>query len=193
MRREKDRQDGQSLVELALVLPLLLMVLVGMVEVGWAMRAHLVVTNATREGARFAARRVFDYGEIEEVTHVAMLALNPIFDGPDANATFIITKVFIDPDGTWEIEGGEPYITGTLPVSTRLDSAFYQQLADENAIFNAAHPEFGGSEDNVVIVEVFYDHELLLGTRMAGRMAIGLGPMRMYSRGMNRIGISRYE
>ena len=46
---------------MALILPLLLMILVGMVEVGWAMRAHLTVTSASREGARFGSRRVFSY------------------------------------------------------------------------------------------------------------------------------------
>ena len=47
-------------------------------------------------------------------------------------------------------------------------------------------------ENNVVVVEVFYDHDLLLGTRI-GEQTVGLGPLRLYSRSMNRIGISRYE
>ena len=90
MRENNERERGQSLAELAFVLPLLLMILVAMVEVGWAMRAHLTVTTASREGARFAGRRVFSNEEIQEVVYVAMLAVNPVFDGPDANATIII-------------------------------------------------------------------------------------------------------
>jgi hypothetical protein len=44
----------------------------------------------------------------------------------------------------------------------------------------------------VVVVEVFYDHDLLLASRIAGDW-IGLGPLRLYSRSISRIGVSRYE
>ncbi len=55
---------GQSLVELALALPLLLLMFAGLVEVGYALRNYLVVVNANREGTRFAARgRWFDKPE----------------------------------------------------------------------------------------------------------------------------------
>jgi hypothetical protein len=185
MGEANKRERGQSLAELALVLPLLLMILIGMVEVGWAMRAHLTVTTASREGARFASRRVFDYEEIQEVVYVAMLALNPVFDGPDANATIIITKVPIDADGNWSIDGGAPYVTGTLPVESRVPAGMYQEIADVNA-------EEYESENNLVVVEVFYDHDMLLGSRM-GAQIVGLGPLRLYSRSINRIGVSRYE
>jgi hypothetical protein len=53
--------EGQSLVEMALTLPLLLLMFVGLIEVGAALRNYLVVVNANREGTRFAARgRWFD-------------------------------------------------------------------------------------------------------------------------------------
>ncbi len=185
MRQSDERQRGQSLAELALVLPLLLMILVSMVEVGWAMRAHLTVTTACREGARFAARRVFDYEEIQEVVYVAMLSLNPVFDGPDADATIIITKVPIAADGTWSIDGDIPYVTGTLPVESRMSTDDYETIASENA-------RSFTTENNVVVVEVFYDHDLLLGSRITSGW-IGLGPFRLYSRSINRIGVSRYQ
>jgi hypothetical protein len=185
MRQSDERQRGQSMAELALVLPLLLMILVAMVEVGWAMRAHLIVTTAGREGARFAARRVFDYDEIQEVVYVAMLSLNPVFDGADANATIIVTKVPIDADGNWSIDGGAPYVTGTLPVESRVPAGMYAEIAQENA----AEYE---TENNVVVVEVFYDHELLLGTHIGARY-VGLGPLQLYSRSISRIGVSRYQ
>jgi hypothetical protein len=194
MRQSDEEQRGQSLAELALVLPLLLMILVGMVEVGWAMRAQLTVTTACREGARFASRRVFENDEIQEVVYVAMLALNPVFDGPDANTTIIITQVPIDWQGNLPDEGEiVPYVTGTLGVTSQLDYAFYEQIAADNEDFNEddAHPDLE-SDNNVVVVEVFYDHDLLLGTRI-GAQVVGLGPMRLYSRSINRIGVSRYE
>ena len=49
-----NRRRGQALVEFALVLPLLLLLLVGLVEFGRAWNLHQVVTDASREGARHA-------------------------------------------------------------------------------------------------------------------------------------------
>ncbi len=52
------RREGQSLVEFALVLPILLLIIVGILEFGIAFRTYQVVTNAAREGARTAVLRV---------------------------------------------------------------------------------------------------------------------------------------
>ena len=46
---------GQALVEFALVLPLILMLLLGILEFGRAWNEHQVVTDAARAGARLAA------------------------------------------------------------------------------------------------------------------------------------------
>jgi Flp pilus assembly protein TadG len=47
-------QRGQSMVELALVLPILLVLLMGAVEFGRIFHSYLIITNASREGARVA-------------------------------------------------------------------------------------------------------------------------------------------
>ena len=46
------RQAGSNLVEFALVLPLLLILVMGIVEVGLVIYDKAVITNAAREGAR---------------------------------------------------------------------------------------------------------------------------------------------
>lgn len=46
------REDGQALVELALVLPLLALLLWGVLEFGLLLDTYLAVTHAAREGAR---------------------------------------------------------------------------------------------------------------------------------------------
>ena len=46
---------GQALVEMALVLPILLMLLFGIIEFGRVFNAYLVTSQASREGARAAA------------------------------------------------------------------------------------------------------------------------------------------
>lgn len=47
-------QRGQAAVELALVLPVLLLVVFGIVEFGRGLSAYLTIQNAAREGARLA-------------------------------------------------------------------------------------------------------------------------------------------
>jgi hypothetical protein len=49
------KQRGQSVVELALVSPLLVIMLAGMVEIGWFARNYLVLLEVTRVGARTGA------------------------------------------------------------------------------------------------------------------------------------------
>ncbi len=49
---EPDRQHGQSAVEMALVLPLLLVLLLGLIVAVFMFYSYIQVTNAAREGAR---------------------------------------------------------------------------------------------------------------------------------------------
>lgn len=58
------RQRGAALVELALVLPLLLVLLFGIVEAGWAFSQPLEIQHGAREAARLVA---VDYGSDVEV------------------------------------------------------------------------------------------------------------------------------
>jgi hypothetical protein len=46
------RVEGQSAVEMAIILPVLLILLVGIVSAGFMFYAYIQVSNATREGAR---------------------------------------------------------------------------------------------------------------------------------------------
>lgn len=50
--RKKRRENGQSAVELALTLPLLVLLICGMIEMGWLASTRLVLDNITREGVR---------------------------------------------------------------------------------------------------------------------------------------------
>jgi tetratricopeptide (TPR) repeat protein len=52
---DRRREKGAALVETAVVLPLLILVVIGMVELGLVLHDYLILQNASREGARFAA------------------------------------------------------------------------------------------------------------------------------------------
>ena len=64
----KQRARGQSLVELALTLPVLLLFLVGVLDLGRVYFSHMTLVNASREGARYGASSPTDTTGI--YTHV---------------------------------------------------------------------------------------------------------------------------
>jgi Flp pilus assembly protein TadG len=57
MRRRagRSRERGQALLEFALILPIFVVALLGMIDVGRAIWANNAVANAAREAARYAA------------------------------------------------------------------------------------------------------------------------------------------
>ena len=99
---------GQSLVEMALIAPILLLMFLGVLEVGWALRGYLVLLNANREATRFASRGTyldFSQPDIEDVGYQFVLQhamdslsgqLSLDFTGDEPNATMIITHMEVD-------------------------------------------------------------------------------------------------
>jgi Flp pilus assembly protein TadG len=53
--RRRREDEGQAAVELALVLPLVVLLLLAVLQVGLVVRDQVLVTHAAREGARAAA------------------------------------------------------------------------------------------------------------------------------------------
>ncbi|HZK25526.1 MAG TPA: TadE/TadG family type IV pilus assembly protein [Oscillospiraceae bacterium] len=69
-------QKGQAIVESAIVLPIILLLLLGMVEVGRVCNAYLVVTQAARHGARYGAVGANDVEIADRIASV-VTPLNP--------------------------------------------------------------------------------------------------------------------
>ncbi len=123
MGRHKHTQGGQSLVEFAVTLPILLLFLLGMVEVGSAMFSYIRIASANREAARLASRgrftdqtvvaRVVSAGGSREVGGGATEP-NLRTTGPDANTGVVITHVYIDQE-TGGIDTST-WISGTMTV-----------------------------------------------------------------------------
>lgn len=55
LRRLWRNEKGQSLVEMAVALPVLLLILCGIVDFGWIMGNQIITENGCREGARLGA------------------------------------------------------------------------------------------------------------------------------------------
>lgn len=60
LRRLALDDDAQSLVEFALLLPVLLYILMGIIQFGLIFNAYVTLSNAVREGAREASFYVYD-------------------------------------------------------------------------------------------------------------------------------------
>ena len=63
------RRRGQGAAEFALLLPLLAILLAGVIDVGRGFHARVILTNAVREGARYAASNPTDDSAIRTVVH----------------------------------------------------------------------------------------------------------------------------
>jgi len=68
-RRNKRRRRGASAVEFAIVAPIFFLLLFGMIEFGRMLMVQQLLTNATREGARFA---VLEGSTEDEVTDLVV-------------------------------------------------------------------------------------------------------------------------
>jgi len=81
-------EAGESMVEFALVLPLLLMVLIGIVQFGLVHHAQNVATTAAQEGARVGAAEDGDPAIAEGRTlDVLRSGLGSVGDGFDVSAS----------------------------------------------------------------------------------------------------------
>ena len=92
--RRRRSERGAELIELALVLPILLLVFAAIVDFALMFQRFLVVSNAAREGARFAVLPGYTLDRRPEPRH----AVRARGLGDDtATPTAVLTPVSIDP------------------------------------------------------------------------------------------------
>lgn len=85
-RRNRDHsfgERGQSLVEFALILPLLVLILMGVFDFGRAFFAYNAISNGAREGARYG------------IIHPDATDPSPPYDDPDTIEGRAVAQTFI--------------------------------------------------------------------------------------------------
>ena len=115
-------ERGAALVEFAMVLPLLLVVIAGIVDFGFAFQRYEVITNAAREGARLATLPGYDPTSVDARVRsyvqsglsLSNGAMNTVM--PTSPASVVTTY----PDLTVPLPGG-----GTKTVSSALVTVTY--------------------------------------------------------------------
>jgi len=98
---------GQAIVELALVLPILLLVILGTVNLGWLVTSQVILTHAAWEGARAGATLTDPENGDEEITAAILRSAAGL------DSSRLITE--IDPgqdefprDQPWPLPRGHP-------------------------------------------------------------------------------------
>jgi hypothetical protein len=82
--------SGQSVIEFALILPLILMVVLGVVELGYALEDQHLVTKLTREGSNLISR---DTSLQDAATALKSMANRPVnFDDGSSRMIFSVVK-----------------------------------------------------------------------------------------------------
>lgn len=71
------RESAQALVEFALVIPMLVLILMGVFDLGRGIYAYNVVSNAAREGARYGSTYPTDTAGIQSRARANTVALDP--------------------------------------------------------------------------------------------------------------------
>ena len=81
-RRNRKGDEGQALAEMAIVLPLLLLLVFGIIEMSSAWRTFQVLTNAAREGARVGILATSTEGDIRTRIQASLEGGGVVYD-PD--------------------------------------------------------------------------------------------------------------
>jgi Flp pilus assembly protein TadG len=94
-------EQGQALVEFALILPVILLLVVGMLEFSRAWNLHQALTDATREGARRAAVADTRMDNQDSVKAAVWRGISQAgYDPKAAGAKYSVTI-----NGTWKETG----------------------------------------------------------------------------------------
>jgi len=90
---EQNNERGQAMAETAVIAPVLLLMFLGVIEVGFLVKDYMVILNVSREGARFASKPVYAIADntsfLQTVDHIED-AMSPLeFEKSAAIATVI--------------------------------------------------------------------------------------------------------
>lgn len=124
---------GQALAEFALVLVPLLLILLGIIQMGLVFNAQVTITNAVREGARTATIYVYDSNSHSHSSFDGTPSANDLARADAALAALKSSMVILSTNapqlttsGSWTSSGTAPnltYTNGDVTVSYNLGSA----------------------------------------------------------------------
>lgn len=175
---------GQSLVEFALITPILILLLVGMAELGWLMRDYMILDNCTRELGRLAGKGV-DY-VMEEWTIEDSMVLEWA-DGlglNDASISQYYVTIKVDEDGVAYVSDERIYERGDTGFVVPDLAPYVEEHQTIHNIIMAQDIDARPNDLIVVFVKVVAERGPLTGI-------FGTKPMTIKSKVIFRVNISR--
>jgi len=177
------KSDGQSMVELAIILPVLLLLVFGVLDYSRYLLAQNIVVNMSREGANLASRT-------QESRQAIMTAIATTADPLDmgADGMIYITEVMGVDDGTGGVDpivqNQYKYVDGGY---SSVNSIVWDECTDTGEwvsgsctnIPNDAEADLGAIASGlnvgqkVYAVEVFYDYTPLTGYVIQTNIKVG--------------------
>jgi Flp pilus assembly protein TadG len=113
-------ERGAAAVEFAIIAPLLILLLFGIVEYGFVFNAQLQVTGAAREAAREMAV-TSDVGRADTAAIGATAALSPVLDASDITWRYSTgTACASGVDVTATVAYDKPFVTGLFGATIHL-------------------------------------------------------------------------
>src|SRR5215813_4823239 len=110
-RTRPNKQKGTVAVELAIVLPLFALLLVGTIEFGSIARDHQVLKNAARDGARFSAQS--DWATVSTDPNVVKQMIQNRVISYLANERITVAAADITVDRAYPVPIGALTVNGT--------------------------------------------------------------------------------
>lgn len=143
---------GTALVELAILLPFLVLMVVGVFDFSRAIHAKNIITNMSREGTNLAARSGLDSTKAQEIMNTLSYTSQPL--NMDANGMMYISVV----QGTGATGSVVPRITTRYGWKNRTNPASSIGPVNGNAVGLGPLSLTNGlsSGEVVYVVEVFY-------------------------------------
>lgn len=115
--RKIKNEDGQAVVELAITLPILIMILCAIIDFGWLFTNQNSIDNASREGARYAI--VHSSNETAIIEHVRAVA-------PANLASALVVEVRFTNPSNPRLGDVEVEVSGVVNVLTPIAGVFTQ-------------------------------------------------------------------
>lgn len=188
------RQRGVAAVEFALLLPLLLLLLFGMVDAGRALQANIIIANVSREGANLVSRGAIQLETGSQDIIYALMASTPPLNVNLQGMIYITRVMGVVSNGSarsvvldqyrWDdaARGLGYRASGYLPASRVYNCATWN-AGTCTGISSSARPTVStmsgklADGEVVVVVETFYRYDMFMTGYAFGPMSLPtIGP-----------------
>ena len=166
----RNREQGQSLVEVALALPILFVLVIGIIELGHALNAYNQTINAAREGARFGSMG----GSDTAIQTIVQGATAQLVGYDESNSDLYVVRA--------QLTGSAPscsVISDTFSCNAVLDTESLETncVSTDELVAKLDTQGIGDCDLDVIAVDLYYRSPSLLGLPLLRQLSEAV-PMR---------------